>query len=272
MKKKSGFLTITNTVILVIITLVVLFPIFLAVSTSLKPANEITSTNPGLIPHDFTLKNYQALFARGNYGTYMFNSILVSGLTALLCIIIASIAAYAIVWMRLPAKKAIVRSLFVSYMFPAIISAIPLFMICYEMGLIDNRFILVLIYLSFDLPFGIWLMKSSLESIPSGLIEAAKLDGCSDIHVLGKVVVPLSLPFMMTAGALSFVLSWNDYLVASVLITNDSNRTLALGLHSLVGYYHADYGLITAAGVVMLIPVLILFLLVHKYLVKGISF
>jgi ABC-type glycerol-3-phosphate transport system permease component len=237
----------------------------------LKPQQEIITNAPKLLPGKYTLTNYIRLFSTGNYGKYLINSVIISAFTAALCVAISSLAAYAIAWMKTPGKKLFTWSLFVTYMFPAVISIIPLFLICYELNLIDNKLVLVIIYLSFDLPFGIWLMKACLDTIPVNLIEASKLDGCSDIQCLQKIIFPLSLPFILTNAALSFVLSWNDYLVASVLITNDSNRTLAVGLQSLIGYHHVDFGLITAGGVIMLIPVLIIFLLAQKYILKGFS-
>jgi len=269
MKKKSALPETGKIILLSLLSLIVLFPIILTVLTSLKPQSEIVSATPGLFPQHFTLVNYLRLFSTGNYAGYFVNSCLVSVLTALLCVLISALAAYAITWMKTPGRKILSWTLLVTYMFPAIISVIPLFLICYELDLIDNKFTLVLIYLSFALPFGIWLMKSCLESIPSNLVEAARLDGCSDLQCLRRIILPLSLPFILTNGALSFVLAWNDYLVASVLITNDANRTLAVGMQSLIGYHHVDFGLITAAGMVMLFPVLLLFWLTQKYIVKG---
>jgi len=271
MKKKSVVPEIIRIIALSIITLVVLFPIILTVLTSFKPRQEIVTATPSLLPEHFTFSNYTRLFSTGHYGHYLVNSLVISLLAALLCVIISSLAAYAITWMRAPGKRIFSWSLFITYMFPAVISVIPLFLICYEFNLIDNKLVLVIIYLAFDLPFGIWLMKSCLDSIPGGLVEAARLDGCSDLQVLRKIIMPLSLPFILTNAALSFVLSWNDYIVASVLITNDSNRTLAVGLQSLIGFHHVDYGMITAGGVIMLLPVLLFFLLAQKYILKGFS-
>lgn len=271
MKTRPASSRFWNTLLLGIVTVVVLFPLVLAILTSLKPAQEITTATPSLFPQNITFSNYIQLFSLKNFRGYLGNSLLVAGMTSLLCIAFASMATYALVWMKMPGKRAISRALFAAYMFPAILSAIPIFMVCYEMNLIDNRFILVLVYLSFDLPFSIWLLKSSVESIPNGLMEAARLDGCNDWQCLWKIVFPLSLPFVLTAAALSFVLSWNEYLLASTLMTTDATRTLAVGVQAMRSYYHTDYGLLTAAGIVMLIPVMAAFLLAHRYLLQGFS-
>jgi ABC-type glycerol-3-phosphate transport system permease component len=269
MKIKTLISNYWRTVLLAVITIITLFPLVLVIFTSLKPVGEIATATPSLFPNHITLDNFTKLFSLINFRAYLLNSLLVSGLTSMSSIAIASMATYALVWMKLPGKRIISRSLFATYMFPSVLSAIPLFMVCYEMNLIDNRLMLVFIYLAFDVPFSIWLLKSSVESIPSGLVEAARLDGCSDWQCLWKLVFPLSLPFVLTAGALSFVLSWNEYLVASTLMTSDVTRTLSVGLQAMIGNYHVDYGLLTAAGVVILVPVLVLFLLAHRYLLQG---
>ena len=271
MKVKLNISTTLNTIVLALVTLLMLFPIIMIVLTSFKPPDEIFSLTPRLFPEHYTLQNYVSLFSLAKVRQYLGNSLLVAGLATIVTMIIASLASYALVWMNAPAKRAISRSIFITYMFPRILLVIPLSMICYETHLIDNRFALTLIFLSFTLPFSVWLMKSYFESIPSGLIEAAKLDGCNDIQCIWRIVLPVSLPIVATSSVLSFVLAWNEYLYSNTLIINDYNRPIAAGLQTLVGYYHIDYGLLTAAGVIIVIPVIILFLIVQKYIVSGLG-
>ncbi len=202
----------------------------------------------------------------------MANSLVVASLTAVIATLAAGAAAYGIVWLRVPGKRSIANSIFVAYMFPEVILVIPLFMMAYELGLIDSRLALVLIYIAFSLPFSIWVVKLFFESIPPGMVEAARLDGCSELQCLTRVVLPLSVPAITTVFVLSFVLGWGEYLYANTLIMTDSHRTMAVGLQTLVGQHQTDYGLITAAGIVMVVPVLILFALVQKYLVSDLGF
>jgi multiple sugar transport system permease protein len=270
---KTRFLNSTTlkTALLVVITAALLFPIFIIILTSFKPPDEIFRAIPSLFPEHYTLENYQSLFSLRTFRDYMVNSILVAGLATVVTMMIASLASYALVWMKVPGKRMLARSVLVAYMFPRILLAIPLAIICYETNLIDNRFVLVLIYLSFTLPFSVWFLKSSFEAIPGSFVEASKLDGCNDLQCLWKIVLPVSLPVVTTTAVLSFVIAWNEYLYANTLIINDVHRTVAVGLQTLIGYYHVDYGLLTAAGVIMILPVSILFLLVQRYIVKGLA-
>ncbi len=272
MKVKFRSSSVISTVLLIGITLVLFFPVILTVLTSLKPMQEIITASPQLLPQHPTLENYLALFSLRQFHGYLLNSLLVAGLTAVIGTFIASVASYALVWQKFPGKKTIVRSIFLTYMFPEIIMVIPLFIMCYEMNLIDSRLGLVLVYLSFSLPFSIWLFKLFFESIPNNLIEASMLDGCNDLQRLWRIVLPLSRPVVTTVFVLCFVLGWNEYLYANTLISSDSNRTIAVGLQTLIGYHQVNYGLLTAAGVVMILPVLILFMVVQKYIVRDLSF
>ncbi len=259
------------TLALVAVTLVILFPIVLNVLTSLKPMREIITAEPRLLPVGPTWDNYVRLFSLRNFRHYLGNSLLVASLTAMLGTLIASISAYALVWLKTPGRKAISSSLFLTYMFPEIILVIPLFMMCYDLGLIDSRLALVLVYLAFSLPFSVWLLKLAFEAIPPGLIEASRLDGCSDAACLRLVIWPMVRPVLATVFVLSFVMGWNEYLYANTIITSDGNRTIAVGLQTLAGKHQVEYGLLSAAGVVMVLPVIILFVLLQKHIVQNLS-
>jgi multiple sugar transport system permease protein len=271
MKKRARISSILSTLLLAGITLVLFFPIVLTVLTSLKPPDEIITATPKLFPEHYTLENYRTLFSLREFRAYLGNSLLVAGLTALIGTMISLLASYALVWMKFPAKRTLVRSIFLTYMFPEIIMIIPLFLMCSDMNLIDSRFGLVLVYLSFSLPFSIWLLKLFFESIPVNLIEASTLDGCSDLQCMLRIALPLSLPAVTTVFVLSFVLAWDEYLYANTLILTDTNRTIAVGLQTLIGQHHVDFGLLAAAGVIMVLPVWALFLMVQKYIVRGLA-
>jgi ABC-type glycerol-3-phosphate transport system permease component len=261
----------SKVIILGIITLILFFPLIIMVFTSLKPTGEVITATPTLFPKVFTLQNYIDLFQMRPFVTYLGNSLLVASLTAVITVIAASLAACALVWMKLPGKKAISRSILFTYMFPQILLVIPLFILCYKLSLIDSKFGLVLTYLSFSLPFSIWLLKSYFESMPAGLIECALIEGCSYFSCLIRIVFPVALPAVVTTGILSFILGWSEYLFAATLISSDANRTIAIGLQTLIGYHRVDYGMFTAAGVIMVLPVLILYLLVQKYVMRDLT-
>ncbi|MFA5385146.1 MAG: carbohydrate ABC transporter permease [Eubacteriales bacterium] len=270
MKNKSGFWNkAIRLLLLMIITYILLFPMTVALFTSLKPPGEVITATPSLLPHNFTLQNYRVLFSLREFPRYLWNSLLVSCYTALISILVSSLAAYALVWMNFTGKRTIVKAIFFTYMFPQILLVLPLFLMCYELNLIDTKMALVLTYLSFSLPFCVWMLKSFFESIPEELVEAAMLDGCTYLQCLFKVVLPVSIPAVTAVLVFSFVLGWSEYLFANTLIISDTNRTIAIGLQTLIGYYRVDYGLLTAASVVMTLPVLLFFVSVQKYFIEG---
>lgn len=226
--------------------------------TSFKPSEEIITTTSKLIPQNFTLKNYINLFNAREFTAYLKNSTIVASFTAICSMNISSLAACAIVWMKCPGKKIVVRTILFTYMFPSILLVILLFILCYQMGLIDQKFGLVLTHLSFSVPFEIWMLKAYFESIPKELIEAALIDGCSYFKCLIKVILPVSLPAITTVGIYSFILGWSEYFFANTLITSNGNRTIAVGLQTLIGYHRLDFGLLTVTSVIMVVPVLLL--------------
>lgn len=134
-----------------------------------------------------------------------------------------------------------------------------------------SKLSLVLAYLSFSLPFSIWMLKTFFESIPTELMEAALMDGCSYWQALMKIILPTSLSGITTVVIFSFVLGWSEYLFAANLITTDTNRTIAVGLQTLLGYYRTDYALLTAASVTMSLPVFVFFVAMQKHFIKGLT-
>lgn len=272
MKHKNAFWkTVLHFVVLCVVTLIIILPLVITFFTSLKPPSEVITATPTLLPHNFTLDNYIKLFKVRSFPQYMFNSFVVASLTAILSLMISSLGACAMVWMQFPGKKLVVKSVLAAYMFPQVLLVIPLFIMCYSLNLIDTKFSLVLAYLSFSLPFSIWMLKTFFESIPTELMEAALMDGCSYWQALTKIILPISLSGIATVVIFSFVLGWSEYLFAANLITIDANRTIAVGLQTLLGYYRTDYALLTAASVTMSFPVFCLFVMVQKYFIKGLT-
>ncbi|MFA5385142.1 MAG: carbohydrate ABC transporter permease [Eubacteriales bacterium] len=253
------------------VTFVLLLPLIITVLTSFKPAGEVITAVPTLIPHRFSLQNYIDLFTIQEFPRYLLNSSLVASCTAVLTLIIASLAACALVWMRFPGKKVILCSILFTYMFPHILLLIPLFLMCHNFNLIDTKFSLVLVYLAFSLPFSTWMLQGFFESIPRELIEASFMDGCSYRDTLLRIVIPVSLPGVGAVGIFSFVLAWGEYLFAGTLINHETNRTIAIGLQTLVGYYRTDYALLTAASTAMSLPIFVLLVAAQKYFIQGLT-
>ncbi len=254
---------------LILISFIFAFPVVIAFFTSLKPPGEVFTDKPSILPIVWTSQNYADLFSIREFPNYLFNSFIVAGFTSMVTLIIASLAACSFVWIKFPGKRIIIRLILFTYMFPGILLTIPLYLMCHRLGLLDTKTSLVLTYLSISLPFSIWMLKSFFETIPVEMIDAALLDGCNHLTCLVKVILPVSLPGIMAVMIFSFIIGWSEYLFANTLIVSDTNRTIAIGLQTLLGYYRTDYGLLTAACIVMMLPVLVFFLAVQKYFIRG---
>jgi multiple sugar transport system permease protein/raffinose/stachyose/melibiose transport system permease protein len=156
-------------------------------------------------------------------------------------------------------------------MFPEVLLIIPLFLIFNAYRLTDSYWSLIIAYTTFSIPFCVWMLKGFFDSLSKEIEDAAIIDGCTRLQVLTKIIIPLSAPAIMATGAFAFMMAWNDFLFALVFINSDSLRTLSVGLNTLLGLYYFDYGLLTAASIIMIIPVLILFLCIQRMIVSGLS-
>ncbi len=256
---------------LLVAAIIVWLPIIVVIFTSFKYRWEIVSTHPGLFPHSFNLDNYIRLFKATNFETYLVNSVIVAGSTAVISLIVSSLAAYALVWLKFKGKGYFMSLTLLVYIFPQILLAIPLFLMCYQLHLLDTKFAVVLTYLSFILPFGIWMLRNYFQVISRDIVDAGLLDGCSHWQCLIHVVLPVCLPALAVVLVYSFVLGWNEYMFANILIQTDSMRTVAIGVQTLVGSHGTDFGLLTAAAVIMIIPVIIVFLMEQRLFIEGLT-
>jgi ABC-type glycerol-3-phosphate transport system permease component len=257
--------------VLLSISIIVWIPIVVVLFTSFKHRGDIVTASPSLLPKIINFDNYIRLFEITNFQVYLTNSLMVAGFTAIISLLVSSLGAYATVWLKFKGKNYFIGLNLFVYIFPQILLVIPLFLMCYKLQLLDTKFALVLTYLSFILPFGIWLLRNYFQTIPKDLVEAALIDGCNHCQCLIHVVLPICLPVMATVLTYSFVLGWNEYLFANILIKTDSIRTVAIGVQTLVGSHGTDYGLLTAAAVVMIIPVIIMFIFVQRLFIDGLA-
>jgi multiple sugar transport system permease protein len=247
-----------------------LFPVLILLSTALESPGEIL-TSRSILPQKLTFYNFLRIAGMPRFRRYLLNTLFVSMVTTFLNLVFACLAAYSLSSFRYPGRRTFSRSILMTYMFPPILLIIPLFIIFKEYRLIDTYWSLIIAYTTFSLPFCVWMLKGFFDSLPKELEDAAIIDGCTRLRVLTKIIIPLSAPAIMATGAFSFMLAWNDFLFALVFINSDSLRTLSVGLNTLLGLYYFDYGLLTSASVIMIIPVLILFLSIQRMIVSGLS-
>lgn len=245
------------------------FPLAWLILTSIKPDREIFTSEPTFWTDHPSLDAYARLFEETNYLTYFFNSIIVAGSATLLTIIVATLAGYAITRFRFPGREAIAGGMLLTYMFAPIMIIVPFFILMRGIGLTDSHLGLVLSYTTFALPFSMWLLRSFFQSIPIDLEHAAMTDGASRPQAVWYVIVPLALPGVIAVSIFTFIVAWNDYIFTFILITSDDLKTLPVGLFDIYTSSVTDWGMITAAGVVITLPALVFFVFVQRYLIAG---
>jgi multiple sugar transport system permease protein len=257
-------------VVLILGLLVVVGPFVWMLLASVKPEAEIRAVPPTWLPHTFTLANFRSLFTRLNFPLYFFNSTLVAALITAGNLVFCSLLGYALAKLRYPGRKALFLIVLGMLMVPGMVTFVPQFVLVSNMHLANSYAGLVLPFLAG--PFGVFLMRQFLLSIPDDLIEAARIDGAGEFRIFWRVVLPLCRPALATLGILTFLSSWNNFLWPLVVATTEDKYTLpvALALYS-VGQNRINFGLLLAGAVVVVLPVLIMFLVLQRHFLRGIA-
>ena len=245
------------------------FPFFWMLSTALKPSGEVFATPPRLVPAHATLTNFGRVLLETNFPTYFKNSLVVSFATVALTLTVASAGAYGLTRFRFPGREKVAGLILLTYMFAPILIIIPFYILVKQLGIVNTHLALVLSYTTFCLPFCLWLLRAFFQSVPLELEEAALVDGAHRGRAVWHVVLPLALPGIIAAGIFTFILAWNDFLFALVLISSDELKTLPVGVNDLFNATIVDWGMIMAAGVMITVPTIGFFVAVQRYLVQG---
>lgn len=252
---------------------IVAFPFYWMIVASLKPLI-ILAMEPldlWLTPGDLTLRAYREIWFQFEFGRYFANSAYVSILTVLLTVTFATLAAYSIVRLRFRGRSLLSRSILIIYMFPAIVIAVPMYALYTKLGLRDDLHGLVLVYLAQTLPVAIYMLHSYFKTLPPDLEEAGLIDGCSRVGVIWRITVPLSLPAMASVALYTFMIAWNEFLFAFLFLDTPSNFTLSRGIMQIADNINVSQQLLMAAAVIATVPIMVLFLLLERYLVKGLT-
>ena len=255
---------------LIILLLFLLFPFYWTFVTSIKTPEELHSLNVVYWPQRPTFDAYRHLFETNNFLHPMKNSLVVAVITTLISLSVSTLAAYAFSRFRFVGRKPLMVLFLTNNMFPTVLLLIPLFTIMRKMGLLYNPASLVLSYTTFTIPFSVWLLTGYLNDLPIALEEAAMIDGANRAQGFLRIVLPLLLPCMLATGVYIFMQSWNEYTFA-VLFTNETSRTIPVSLKMLVGQLGVQWDLITAGGIITVIPVCIMFFFAQKRLVAGLT-
>ncbi|UCE55961.1 MAG: carbohydrate ABC transporter permease [Desulfobacterales bacterium] len=243
-------------------------PLIWMLFTSLKPLEVLFSYPPAIFSH-YTLSNFKRLFTDTYFLVYLKNSIVVAGTTVILDIVIATFGAYSLTRFRFVGKELLASLTLFTYMFAPIMIIIPVYVLLNDLGLTDSHLGIILAYTSISLPFTLWLLRAFFQSFPIDLEEAAFIDGANRFQSLVWVVIPQALPGIIATSVFAFVVVWNDFLFARVLLTSTHLKTMPIGLQDIYESTIVDWGLLMSAAVIVSIPALIFFLTIQKFLIKG---
>ncbi|MFE1774558.1 carbohydrate ABC transporter permease [Streptomyces sp. NPDC059008] len=265
----------TRRILLTALTGFVLLPVYVMLSSSLKPLEDVSGTFHWL-PSELTIRPYLDIWRTVPLARYFTNSLIVAGSATVCSVLIAVFAAYAVSRHRFRGKRVFTVTVLSTQMFPGILFLLPLFLIYVNIGnstgvaLYGSRGGLVLTYLTFSLPFSIWMLTGYFASVPRELDEAAYVDGCGPLGALFRVVVPAALPGIVAVAVYAFMTAWGEVLFASVM-TNDTTRTLSVGLQGYATQNDVYWNQVMAASLVVSVPVVAGFLLLQRYLVAGLT-
>jgi arabinogalactan oligomer / maltooligosaccharide transport system permease protein len=261
---------------LIVVSASVLYPVMLVCKKAFEPGRHFAlSASP--IPSTFTLDHFRDLFtARGGHGELLFlrhamNSLVVSLATTVVGVVLSCTAAYALSRFTFPGRRAGLTSFLVVQMFPATLLLLPLYVILDGLGLLNSIAGLVLVYSTTAIPFCVWTLKGYFDTLPRELEEAARIDGASQWMIFRKIILPLTRPGIAVTALFSFMTAWNEFIMASTFMTDESRYTLPVLIQSSVGQFSADWGLFAAGAVVTSLPVMIAFYVLQKYLVGGLT-
>jgi multiple sugar transport system permease protein len=255
----------------VVVVLFCLFPFYWLVNTSLKTGTDLSSSS--LVPPNPTLDNYESIFKNDDFTKALRNSAIVSLTTTVLALIVGSFCAYAIARLRFRHKGLLLGLILTITTFPGITIASPLFKLWTDIGLFNTLIGLIIPYLTFALPLAIYILVSFFRQIPKDLEEAALVDGATNFQAFRKVVLPLAAPGLATAGILTFIFAWNEFLLAITLTSSSAARTVPASIAFFTGstQFEQPLGTISAASVTISIPLILLVLFFQKRIVAGLT-
>jgi multiple sugar transport system permease protein len=258
-----GFLLIT--------LLISAFPFVFALSTALRPRSELFRFPPAWLPQDWAWSNFVDVWSAVPLMRYVGNSLLVSLLATALNVALAVPAAYALARLDFPGKALVRQLLLVTQMFSPVVLLIGLFRFMSHLQLVDTPLSLIVTYAALSLAFSVWFLAGYFDSVPVEIEEAALMDGCNRFTALIRVVLPMSMPGVVAAVVFAFIWAWNEFMIALTFITTPDRRTLPLGIYSFLGQYTVEWQFLMAAALIACVPVLVLFLLIEKHLVRGLT-
>lgn len=271
MTNRKVLLVGAHRIAILLFVLFALFPIFWLVKVSVTPNDLLYSEGVRLWPSRMTFDHFSHVLNNSSFPLFFRNSLIVSGSTAIIVTLLASLSGYALSRFNFRAKYWIVALMLLTQMFPLVMLIAPIYKIMAPLGLTNSLIGLIIVYSAFNVPFATFLMQSFFDGIPKDLEEAAKIDGATQFMAFRQIILPLTLPGIAATLGFVFTAAWSELLFALMLISGNDSATFPVGLLSFVSKFSVDFGQMMAAGVLALIPACLFFFLIQRYLVQGLT-
>lgn len=246
-------------------------PFLWQMSTAFQEDRLLTAATPSFIPWPATLEHFRNIFVEKQFQRYILNSLICAGATAILCLVIGALAAFALARLRVLGRFGILGMILSVSMFPQIAIVAPLYLIATALGLMNTYTILIIIYLALGLPLVIWVLFGYFRTIPKEIDEAATIDGAGPLRLLVSIIVPMSLPGFVTTGLLAFIMAWNEFMFALAFTSGIKRQTIPVGIANFTNLFYVPWGDIAAASVVVTLPLVLLVLAFQRYIIEGLT-
>jgi multiple sugar transport system permease protein len=267
---RKSWNTIMLTVLGIFFTVVMIFPLYWVIVSSLKNTTELFSTPPTFFPRQIDWSPYISNFIQNtDMWHYMGNSLQIALGTMFLSLVLGAPMAYGLARLPVRGKQGLLLAFLVVQMFPSIMLALPLFVIFSQIGLVNSIPAVILAVTTRTLPFATLVMRPYFLSLPRDLEDAAFIDGCNLWGAFSRIILPLSRPGMLTVGALTFLMGWSDFLFPLTLISDDNKRPLTLGIYKFIGEYGVRWNDLMAVSVIAALPIILVFIFGQRYITSG---
>lgn len=254
---------------LILVSIIVLIPVVWIVMSSFNKGQNLSTAS--FIPKELTLSNYTKLFQETDFGNWFLNSLSIATLNALISVVLILLTAWILSRFKFKGKKIGLLTLLVLSMFPSFLSMTAVYTLFIVLELVNKPIALVILYAAGAIPYNVWLVKGYIDGIPSSLDEAAYIDGSSKLNTFVRIIVPMSKPIIVYCAVSQFMMPWMDYIIPNLLLTGNKNKTVAVGLYSMISNdQNANFTLFAAGAVLVAVPITIMYLIFQKFLVQGI--
>lgn len=271
MKKGKRLGDIVCNVYLIVLSVFAVFPLLWLLVSSFKSSSEMLNNPTKILPVQWTLENFKTVLITLNFTINIRNSVIIAAATTIIAIIISSLAAYGVVRFFPKLGDVMTKVLVTTYMFPSIMLVIPYAMVMSKLGLTNTRIGLVLVYLSFSVPYAVWMLVGFFKTVPIGIEEAARIDGANKLQVFVQVVLPLVAPGIVSTAIYVFINAWNEYLYSMILMSSSDKTTISVAVKTLEGADILNWGSLMAACAIVVVPSIIFFCFIQSKLAGGLS-